>query len=220
LSHNGPAMNARRYWLSTLALALFCTTPAPAKTWELSEIRIRDPYVLADDATKTYYLYAQMGNRAGAQQRGVEVYTSKDLKSWEGPGPVFVVPEDFWAKESVWAPEVHAFRGRYYLFVTFTGRQVWGKAPQGPEMGPRGTQVLVSDWPAGPFKPFRNGPHTPDDWMSLDGTLWVEDGTPWMVFCHEWIQIEDGTMELVRLKPDLSGVIGEPKTLFRATEAP
>jgi hypothetical protein len=28
--------------------------------------------------------------------------------------------------------------------------------------------------------------------MALDGTLWVEDGVPYMIFCHEWIQITDG----------------------------
>jgi len=53
--------------------------------------------------------------------------------------------------------------------------------------------------------------------MSLDGALWAGDGVPWMIFCHEWIQIEDGTMGLVRLKPDLSGAPGSPKTLFQAT---
>jgi GH43 family beta-xylosidase len=213
-------MNARRFWLSTFALTLLGTAPALAKIWDLSDIRIRDPYVVADASTKTYYMFAQMGNRAGAQQTGVEVYTSKDLETWDGPEPVFVVPDDFWARESVWAPEVHAHGGKYYLFVTFTGKDVWGKAPQRPEMVPRGTQILEADSPAGPFKPFRNGPHTPDDWMALDGTLWVEDGTPWMIFCHEWVQVEDGTMELVQLSPDLSGVAGKPKTLFNATEAP
>jgi hypothetical protein len=55
--------------------------------------------------------------------------------------------------------------------------------------------------------------------MSLDGTLWVEDGMPYMVFCHEWVQIGDGTMELVRLKDDLSDVAGKPQTLFKASDA-
>jgi hypothetical protein len=40
--------------------------------------------------------------------------------------------------------------------------------------------------------------------MTLDGTLWVEDELPYMVFCHEWVQIKDGTVESVRLKDDLS----------------
>ncbi len=194
---------------------------APAQTLTLSEIRIRDPYVLADEKTRTYYMYAQMGNRAGAnsRQRGVEVYTSKDLERWSGPEPVFVVPDNFWARRMVWAPEVHAYRGKFYLFVTFTGEEDWGRRESGPAMAPRGSQILVAESPKGPFRPFHNGPHTPPDWMSLDGTLWVEDGVPWMIFCHEWVQVGDGTMELVRLEPNLSGVAGEPETLFRASEA-
>ena len=35
--------------------------------------------------------------------------------------------------------------------------------------------------------------------MTLDGTLYVENGLPYMVYAHEWIQILDGTMEAVPL---------------------
>ena len=55
--------------------------------------------------------------------------------------------------------------------------------------------------------------------MTLDGILWVENKTPYMVFCHEWAQISDGTMELIQLKKDLSGIVGKPKTLFHTTAA-
>ena len=50
--------------------------------------------------------------------------------------------------------------------------------------------------------------------MALDGTLWVEEGRPYMVFCHEWVQTEDGTMEVVELRPDLSAMASQPRTLF------
>ena len=56
--------------------------------------------------------------------------------------------------------------------------------------------------------------------MTLDGTLWVEDGVPYMVFCHEWVQITNGTVEYIRLKHDLSEAVGEPVQLFRGSEAP
>ena len=83
----------------------------------------------------------------------------------------------------------------------------------------RGTQVLVADSPLGPFKSFDNKPHTPIEWSSLDGTLWVEDGVPYMVFCHEWTQIGNGSMELVQLAHDLSKPVTEPVTLFHAGDA-
>lgn len=46
------------------------------------------------------------------------------------------------------------------------------------------------------------------------------DGTPWMVFCHEWVQIGDGTICAVQLSPDLATTVGQPVELFRASEAP
>ena len=41
-----------------------------------------------------------------------------------------------------------------------------------------------------------------------------------MVFCGEWLQNWNGTIEKIELKPDLSGTIGEPKVLFRASDSP
>jgi hypothetical protein len=80
--------------------------------------------------------------------------------------------------------------------------------------------VLVAESPLGPFRPFHNHAHTPTDVMALDGTLWVEKGVPYMVYCHEWVQIEDGAVELVRLKPDLSAIDGDAVTLFKGSDAP
>ncbi len=219
-------------WVSEASHTRCAVTPLPPppppltvrnefEDLQLSDMRVRDPFVLADAATGTYYLYAQMDNRIGKDDavRGVEVYTSQDLEMWHGPEPVFVVPEGFWANWMVWAPEVHRYRDKYYLFVTFTSRELLEPQPGRPPLHQRGTQILVADSPRGPFRPFENRAHTPADWMALDGTLWVEDGVPWMVFCHEWVQTIDGTMELVRLTDDLAGTVGAPRTLFRATDA-
>jgi hypothetical protein len=41
-----------------------------------------------------------------------------------------------------------------------------------------------------------------------------------MVFCGEWLQNWNGTMEKIELKPDLSGTVGEPKVMFRASDSP
>lgn len=186
-----------------------------------ADIYIRDPFILPVAESKTYYMYDRMAVHLedGRVRQGVGVYTSRDLQHWKGPRPVFHFPDGFWAAQSVWAPEVHRYRGKYYLFATFTSKDKL-PTPKGRQQNvKRATQVLVSDSPEGPFKPFANRPHTPDNWMSLDGTFWVEDGVPYMIFCREWVQVTDGTMELVRLKDDLSDVVGKPQTLFKAAEA-
>lgn len=53
----------------------------------LSNIRLRDPCIMPDVATQTYYMVGSGGN-------SVRVYTSKDLKSWQGPRTIFRTPED------------------------------------------------------------------------------------------------------------------------------
>lgn len=183
-----------------------------------ADLHIRDPYILADEGSQTYYMYASKSNRTD-DDLGVEVYKSKDLKNWEGPISVFTINPDFWGNQKVWAPEVHAYQNKYYLFTTFTSDKKLKQIEGRPEIVKRGSQILVSDSPVGPFIPFANKPHTPEEWMALDGTLWVENGTPYLIFCHEWIQVTDGTIELVKLKKDLSATIGKPKTLFSATQA-
>jgi len=56
--------------------------------------------------------------------------------------------------------------------------------------------------------------------MALDGTLWVEDGQPYMIYCHEWVQLEDGAMNMMPLKSDLSAPAGGSTRLFYASTAP
>lgn len=197
-----------------------CGQPLPIS--KLSDINVRDPYILPDSATQTYYLYhtSSTEGKDGQPLGGVEVYKSKDLMNWEGPTRVFTVPEDNWITGIVWAPEVHKYKGKYYLFATLNSDIVWKRNPPGwVDYTFRGTQIFHADSPEGPFLPFGKMPHTPIDQMALDGTLWVEDETPYMIYCHEWVQVEDGRMELIRLTPDLSATEGPPITLFAASAA-
>lgn len=175
------------------------------------EVQIRDPYIVADAATGTYYLFGSTDASIWGEGTGFDVYVGKDLEHWEGPYPVFRPDEAFYSKENFWAPEVHAYHGRYYMFATFLRK----------DNGLRGTAILVSDSLMGPFVPHSEGPVTPEEWFSLDGTLYVdEEGKPWMVFCHEWVQVADGEVCAVRLTEDLRAAAGDPVVLFRASEAP
>ncbi len=84
----------------------------------------------------------------------------------------------------------------------------------------RGTQILVADSPKGPFLPISDGPVTPRDWECLDGTLFVDNkAQPWIVFCHEWVQVGDGTIYALPLSADLTTATGLPQLLFYASEA-
>src|SRR5512133_3435133 len=79
-----------------------------------------------------------------------------------------------------------------------------------PRFDRRGTRVLASDVPTGPYRAHSPGPLTPRDGECLDGTLHVAgDGSPWLAFCHEWVQVLDGEICAVRLSADLSGSVGD-----------
>ncbi|HML23865.1 MAG TPA: glycoside hydrolase family 43 protein [Aggregatilinea sp.] len=175
------------------------------------DIHIRDPFVLPVVAEQQYYLYGTTGAEAWTNSAsGIDCYTGADLETWEGPFPAFRPPADFWADRNFWAPEVHAFRGCYYMFASFKA-----------EDARRGTQILAAAAPQGPFLPVSDGPVTPRDWECLDGTLFVDaEDHPWIVFCHEWVQVGDGEICALRLSDDLASPVGQPHLLFRASEAP
>ncbi|AWI09258.1 glycoside hydrolase family 43 protein [Ereboglobus luteus] len=196
---------------------------AGERSVRLADVRLRDCCVYADAKTRTYYLVSSTGRVGPNGRPAVVQYTSKNLVDWTGPRVVFEIPEGFWAMQGIWAPELHAYKGKYYLFLTFdTDDRLPEQWRDWLPRVKRGSQVLVADSPEGPFRAFGKKPNQstlPSDMMTLDGTLWVEDGAPYMVFCHEWVQIKDGTVEYVRLTDDLSATVGEPRRLFNGSDA-
>ena len=179
-------------------------------TLTLADIQIRDPFILPVAAENAYYLFGTTDKNAwnGAGQ-GFDCYRSRDLQCWEGPIAAFRPPPGFWATTNFWAPEAHYYQGKYYLFASF-------KAPNRY----RGTQILVSDAPQGPYLPLTDAPITPPNWECLDGTLHVDPyGNPWIVFCHEWVQIHNGAVYALPLSQDLTWPVGRPIHLFNASEA-
>jgi len=185
--------------------------PGRLNMLQTSDIQIRDPFIFSEPKERCYYLFGTTDKNCwkGAGQ-GFDCFRSKDLCQWEGPLPAFRPPPSFWGTENFWAPEVHCFQDRYYMLASF-------KAPRRY----RGTQILCSTHIAGPYVPLTAGPVTPADWECLDGTLHVDaQGRPWIVFCHEWVQVHNGAVYAMRLSPDLKQPAGRPVFLFNASEAP
>jgi len=174
----------------------------------LTDINIRDPFVLVHGGK--YYLYGTRGATCWGPADGFDVYVSEDMREWSGPHEVFYNDGTFWADRNYWAPEVYLYRGAFYMFASFKAGGVC-----------RGTAILRAESPMGPFVPHSDGCVTPADWECLDGTLYVSrEGTPYMVFCHEWVQAGDGEICAIELTEDLRAAAGAPRLLFRASEAP
>ncbi len=201
------------FWALACASAVFGgSAPASFKT---EDIHIRDPFIVTDAAKGRYLLLSsyfapakKKGNDGfGFLGTGAKVYISRDLKTFEPPKQVLDIPQEIGCR-ALWAPEMHQYKGKWYIFGTVNYRQ-------NPS---RGTWTFVADSPEGPFRPTGKRSITPPEWYALDGTLWVEGGKPYMVFCHEWLQIGNGEMCYVEMTDDLSAPVGQPKTLFKATD--
>lgn len=173
------------------------------------DIRVRDPYIVPYEGK--YYLFGTTDTDPwDGKGEGFQTYVSEDMENWEGPLYAFQPGPDFWGEKNFWAPEVHRYKGSWYIFASFIGS---GRR--------RGTQILKADCITGPYTPITEYAVTPADWECLDGTLHVdEEGNPWIVFCHEWVQIHDGEICAMPLSDDLREPVGEPVVLFRASEAP
>lgn len=171
------------------------------------DINIRDPFVLSENGI--YYLYGTRAANFGQGTGGFDVYVGTDLENWSEPKEIFNSAKFNLNKSANWAPEVHKFNNKYYIFATFE-----------KEDGMRGTYSLVSDSPEGEFVPCSGNSLTPDGWWSLDGTLYVDkNGKPYLVFCHEHVQILNGTVCFVELNEELSEAVSEPKYMFSGWDA-
>jgi hypothetical protein len=182
-------------------------------TVSLDEMSMSDPYIFPDEKSQTYYLTGSGGR----------FYRSKDLKTWSSI-PTQVDLTGTWMNGLfVAAPEIHHIGDKYYYAGTWSDHSTLIQAVPRRYNVPRNqTQLLASDSPAGPFKPLvaeREFCLGPDDWDIIDGTLYQEDGTTYLVFVHEWTQLIDGTMDYMPLSKDLTHRTAEPTTIFRASEA-
>ncbi len=190
-----------------LLVSLSCSSQKRLETGEqynipVDSLVVRDPYIFTDTINKCYYLHANTNPT-------ITVYKSKDLKYWRKVGTSFNPKQDFWGKKDFWAPDLCTYNGKYYLLVTFSD-----------EKGNRGTSVLESKHPEGPFEPLMNRPATPEGQMCLDATLYIDkQGQPWLLYCREWLEVGDGQVVIQKLSKNLKQNIGEPVVLFTASQA-
>ena len=212
--------NSRRMALLTLLLMMTVVyadaqprEPRVRQNVPTDSIRMSDPAILADKKTGMYYMTGTGGM----------MWRSKDLTLWEGPFRVTKFDKNSWMgpRPMIWAAEPYVIDGTYYLFATFTNRDVKIDSVRGNVIERRACQVLRADNPMGPYQAFGDSTYLPANRPTLDGTYWRDtDGKPYMVFCGEWLQNWNGTIEKIEMKADLSGTVGEPKVLFRASDSP
>ncbi len=164
-------------------------------------LHIRDPFVYVENGS--YYLLGTTGDNSWGKGSDLMLYRSDDLEHFEDLG-CMVAATTLEGYTNVWAPELHSYRGRYYMIVSLY-RQDLG----------RGSMILVSDCLTGKYVPLTGEYITPKQWGCLDATLFVWKGKPYLLFSYEWTTPEgDGSIYVAELSADLKHIVGEPKRII------
>ena len=182
------------------------------------DIRIRDPYIVAYNGK--YYMYSSTNTEQYADGLALLVYESTDLENWSDPKVAFnyIPSETTPIKDQLWATEVHLYKGKFYAFMSFLNDK---------ERKMRGTYTAVSEKPDGPFSLLSDKPVTPYEQSCIDGTLFVENDVPYVVYSRDWPHtfVESanayvGSIWAVKLDDELKGPVGEPFRLFESWDDP
>ena len=208
------------------------STHTTKETWTLFStswdnplpLKFGDPFLLHASDGK-YYMYGT------SMEDGFEAYVSDSLSNWQPCGRVYQGGQaDQWNVNCFWAPEVYERNGKYYMFFSANYKENPTNEGENFKIG-----VAVSDSPAGPFKDLYNRPIFNPEYPIIDANVYFDEktGKCYLYFsrcCYKhsvkseiadklkadgvYDNIEESWVYGVEMKPDFSGVIGEPKLLL------
>lgn len=184
-----------------------------------------DPFILKASDGK-FYMYGT------SEPNGFRAYSSDNLQDWKDEGLVYEgATAGSWTVDCFWAPEVYERNGKYYIWYSAN----WKENPTREEENFR-IGVAVSDSPTGPFREMNGGPLFDPGYPIIDANLYFDDnnGKVYMYYsrcCYKhpvesevatwakekgWFdEVEESWIYGIEIKPDFSGVIGEPVLLLR-----
>ncbi|MBE9661964.1 family 43 glycosylhydrolase [Mucilaginibacter myungsuensis] len=171
---------------------------------------VRDPCLVKEG--DTYYAYHTGG--------GIQVWSSKDMKSWTKQPSVFSGAPEWVAQKlpafkglGFWAPDLSFHKGTWYLYYATslfgTNTSVIGVATN-KTLDPKSKDYKWVD--GGMVVQSVLGR---DAWNAIDPNLAVdENGTGWLSFGSHW-----NGLKLVKLNPDLK-TVAEPQEWYTIASRP
>ena len=167
--------------------------PALRPIWD---VHIRDT-VICRGGDGNYYMTGTTGDNCWAFNDGIELYASRDLKTWRYLGLVWSIERDgTWEKNwtrregvpfrTIWAPEIHFIGGNYYLCTSISGVGMGVlKSTSGKAEGPYVHAIQDT--------PIQGG---------IDSTLFEDgDGRVYLTY--------GGATQMREIKADFSGFAGD-----------
>ncbi len=213
------------FLITAMALFFISCSKSPKISFENPlQVEFGDPYILkASDGN--YYMIG-----TGGVKDGFKMYSSTDLKEWKDEGRIYQGnTADSWDIANFWAPELYEHQGKFYLLFSADWRENPTNELENFRIG-----VAVADTPTGPYTDLLNRPVFNPGYPVIDGNLLFEDGKVYLYYsrcCYknpvesevaEWArakgmfdEIEESWVYGVEMKPDFSGIIGEPQLLLR-----
>ncbi|MCG8526078.1 MAG: family 43 glycosylhydrolase [Opitutales bacterium] len=175
---------------------------AHEKAVHLFDDWMRDPYIVITPDGDYYLTCTQFANQAEGE--GFPMWKSKDLVHWEHQGIPYTLKdasnyEEYWERFNsrkkerpgwsheglkLWAPEIHFIGGRWVLMHT-------------SNVGIGNFAMTQGEQFEGPFTDWGTSfgrQHDPSIFVDDDGSVWLVSKIT----------------EIQRIKPDLSGLMGEP----------
>ena len=187
-------------------------------------VKFGDPYILKASDNR-YYMIG-----TGGVKDGFKMYSSADLKEWKDEGRIYQGnTSTSWDIANFWAPELYEYQEKFYLLFSADWRENATNELENFRIG-----VAVSDVPTGPYSLLYNRPIFDPGYPVIDGNLLFENGNIFLYYsrcCYKnpvesevavwarnkglFTEIEESWVYGVQMKPDFSGVIGEPQLLLR-----
>lgn len=212
--------------LAGIVAILFACHPKPVslKIENPLPVEFGDPYILkASDGV--YYMVG-----TGGVKDGFKMYSSTDLQTWTDEGRIYRGnTTESWNVANFWAPELYEYNGKFYLLFSADWRENPNNELENFRIG-----MAVSDSPTGPYTDLFDRPIFDPGYPVIDGNLLFEDGKVYLYYsrcCYknpvesevaDWArsqglfdEIEESWVYGVEMKPDFSGIIGEPELLLR-----
>ena len=200
------------------------TVTNPLMDVDGNPVTMGDPFILRASNGK-FYMYGTTDYTF----LDFRVYESDDLSHWTYKGKCFEPKDNTWTTDMFWAPEVYERDGKFYMLHSSN----WKDNPT-HELENFRLGVAVSDSPTGPFVEMYDKPIFDPGYPIIDANLYFsDDGRVWLYYsrcCYKHPveselsaklksegkadEVEESWIYGVEVKPDLSGVVGEPKLLL------